>query len=272
MMPPLDSTMAEARRVAGNPTRQRTEAATRRAALAVLKPLDVVQVVDTETDRALPHVPLWDVEATADGARVYLLSDWRRGPHGWVHHQKRFDADGCELDAAGAVVPKGRVLTAPVLPRDEARKLRLALWARWNAAIVDAEAQLAGEAAEAVAMCRQGLPQGLREVLERGDDWQPPEAQPSPLTWEPLPLEGEAGAAVREAAIAIARGRAHEAGLSAELTEVAVAVELAQVPTTDAHVAVTLARLPVEVVRRALAMAEALRERDGRERILSPGE
>lgn len=240
-------TLTEARRIATNTTRQRVDAATRQTALAQLRPLDVVQVVDLEADRALPPLPLWLVEAPEEGARVYLLCDWRRGLEGLLFYERRFSAAGVELDARGQEVPKGRVLVVPALPQREADALRAGLLQRWERALVEREAEW-----------RAGMPQRLRALLA-GEQLDAEELDVQ--SFQPTPLPEAEATSVREVWAAMATHQAERAGLVAELAEVAVERAMRAAPLTDGDVALLLARLPADVVTRALALADQLRER-----------
>lgn len=241
----MHDTLAEARRVANNTTRQRADVATRRAVLAQLQPLDIVQMVDVEADRVLPPVPLWQVEEQDKGARVYLLSDWRRGKECLLCFERRFNAVGVELDARGQEVPKGRVLVVPALPHREAEALRAGLMQRWERALVELEAEW-----------RAGVPSRLRALLagERLDA-----GAVDVHSFQETPLAD--ATSVSDVWKAIATHQAERAGLLAEMAEVAVARAVRETPLTDGDVALLLARLPADVVARALALADQLRER-----------
>lgn len=249
-------TLTEARRIATNTTRQRVDAATRRAALAQLRPLDVVQVVDQEADRVLPPGLLWQVEETAGGARAYLLSDWRRGPEGLVCLERRFNADGVELDAQGRARSHGRILVAPVLPASETRALMEGLLGRWDRALREREAEW-----------RASLPPRQRQLLEC--EW-PKETGMDLSSFQETALDEPTRQSIRDVIGAIAVQRVQEvrdSGLPGEQVEAAIQASirvdtaLTEVPRTDGEVALLLAHLPAEVVTRALALAEQLRER-----------
>lgn len=271
-------TLKEARRVANNTHRQRADVATRRAALAQLRSLDVVQVVDVEAECLMPPVPLWEVLTAEDGARSYLLSDWRRRSGVWKHHEKRFSADGLELDAIGHAVPHGRLLVVPPVGREEARQLRMSLWARWHTALTAVNAQQRAEEAETRTRWLAALSPGLRALLTDGER----EEEPDMAMAEATSFDAVTARSIRDVvgAVCLRRIRAlEEAGLPGAEIEAAIQAAvraeaaLRDVPTTDREVAWMLAHLPPDVVRRALRMADALRERYvGGERLLPPPE
>lgn len=249
-------TLREARRIATNTTRQRTDAATRRAVLAQLRPLDIVQVADMEADRVFPPVPLWQVEEGADGGRVYLLTDWRRGTEGLVYLERRFNADGMELDVHGQALSHGRVLVAPVLPGAEARALMEGLLGRWERALREREAEW-----------RASLSPRQRQLLEY--KW-PEETGMDLTSFQETALDEPTRVSIRDVIGTIAVQRVQEvrdSGLPGEQVEAAIQASarvdaaLTEVPRTDGEVALLLAHLPADVVTRALALADQLRER-----------
>lgn len=249
-------TLREARRIATNTNRQRRDAATRRAVLAQLQPMDVVQVVDQEVDRVFPPVPLWQVEEGAGGVRVYLLSDWRRGAEGLVCLERRFNADGVELDTQGRVLSHGRILVVPVLPASEARALMEGLLGRWDRALREREAE-----------GRASLSPRQRQLLEY--EW-PKETGIDLVSFQETALDEATRVSIRDVIGAIAMQRVQEvrdSGLSGEQVEAAIQASarvdaaLTEVPRTDGEVALLLAYLPADVVTRALALADQLRER-----------
>ena len=245
-------TLKEARRLATSTTRQRLDVSARRAALATARTLDVVQVVDVEADRTSAPVALWQVIEADDGARLFVLADWRRGPGGWVHHERRFDADGCEVDAAAQPVPHGRILVTTVLPSAEAHHLREALLSRWDSALAEMYAQQRAASAAA-------LPPALRAAIN-GEPWEE-EGDVDMATVPPTPLSEDEARAAAAAVSAAASRKAESAGLEGELAQAAIRMALEDVPTTDRDVAWLLSRLSPDVVRRAVSMADALRER-----------
>lgn len=265
----MHDTLAEARRVANNTTRQRVDVATRRAALAKLQSLDVVQVVDVEAEKTLAPVPLWQVLVGEDEARTYVLSDWRRGEEGLVLRECFFNADGVEVDGAGQPVPHGRVLVVPTLPAAEVAQLRRQLLTRWDAATRE-------EFAESNARWLSSMSPRLRELLS-GEQRQ--EEEDLALA-EATPLDAGTVKSLREVVAALCARRVAEvrdSGLPGAEVDAALqaaartGAALAEVPTTDREVAWMLAHLPPEVARRAWAMADALRERYvGGERLLPP--
>lgn len=268
----MSDTLKEARRVANNLTRQRADVSARRAALAALRPLDVVQVVDTEADKTLAPIPLWQVLATEDGARVYLLSDWRRGPDGLVCMERYFNADGLELDGQLQVVPKGRMLLAPVLPAGEVARLQRAVLERWERATSECAAELRMQWLASVSSGLRALITGEGATREEEDM----------ALAEPAAFDGTTVSSLRQALAGVVHQRVRDAfGAELPAAEVEAAIAAAvraedalrDVPTTDREVAWMLAHLPPDVVRRALRMADALRERYvGGERLLPPPE
>lgn len=126
----MRSPLEEARRIAGGIARQRQEVGVRRAALAGIQQVDVVQVVGRD-GRLYPPSMLWAVE---DGP-VYVLADWSKDathPEGWQCHERRFSADGEEI--AG-----DRVLVVPSLTPRQAHDVREAQFSRWTRALEDRE-------------------------------------------------------------------------------------------------------------------------------------
>lgn len=126
----MKTAFEEARRIAGGIARQRQDVVVRAAALARLRPVDVVQVVGGD-GRLYPPTMLWEVE---DGP-VCVLADWTREPTaegGWQYHERRFTAEGFEIGG-------DRVLVVPSLTPQQAHETREAQFSRWTRALVERE-------------------------------------------------------------------------------------------------------------------------------------
>lgn len=126
----MKTALEEARRIAGGIARQRQDVEVRRAALATIQQMDIVQVVGGD-GRLYPPSMVWVVE---DGP-VYLLADWAKDvaeEEGWAYHERRFSADGREIDG-------DRVLVVPNPTPKQAHEVRKAQFSRWTRALDDRE-------------------------------------------------------------------------------------------------------------------------------------
>lgn len=126
----MTSALEEARRIANGLARQRQDVAVRRAELARLQPVYIVQVVGGD-GRLYPPSMLWAV----DEGPVCVLADWTRdatAEGGWRYHERRFTAEGLEVDG-------DRVLVVPNLTPKQAHEVREAHFSRWTRALDDRE-------------------------------------------------------------------------------------------------------------------------------------